>query len=125
MKLIIAGGRDFNDYDLLCNEVILLLEQSITPLELVEIVSGGASGADKLGEVFAQEYKLPVKRFPADWKTFGRAAGPIRNSHMAKYGSHLVAFWDGKSRGTANMMKLADENGLICKTVIFDNNLYE
>lgn len=47
---------------------------------------------------------IPVKRFPADWDRHGRAAGPIRNCQMAQYADALIAIWDGKSRGTKNMI---------------------
>jgi hypothetical protein len=73
-----------------------------------EIVSGGAKGADTLGEQFAQTHNLPCKIFPADWKKYGRAAGPKRNAQMAEYANYGVALWDGKSRGTANMIKRMD-----------------
>lgn len=98
MKLLIAGTRTFTDYE--------KLETSITiPLtEIKEIVSGGATGADQLGEVYAYKNKIPLKVFKADWNQHGKSAGPIRNKLMAEYCDHAIIFWDGVSRGTKNMI---------------------
>jgi YspA, cpYpsA-related SLOG family len=98
IKTIIAGCRDFFDYDF-CSQRI---KNHIN--EITEIVSGRASGVDSLGEAFALEYKIPVKYFPADWKKYGKSAGPIRNKQMAEYADFLIAFWNGKSPGTKNMI---------------------
>lgn len=75
----------------------------------MELISGGAPGADSLGERFATEMQFPVKLFPADWDTYGTAAGPIRNRQMAEHATHLIAFWDGISHGTRNMIDVANE----------------
>jgi len=104
MKTIIAGGRDYMfvqaDWDVLDGLVI------------TEVVCGGARGADECGKQWAMDRKIPVKMFPADWDAHGRAAGHIRNREMAEYGERLVAFWDGKSRGTKNMIQTACKLGL-------------
>ena len=76
------------------------------------IVSDHASGADALGERYAQERGYETEVYPADWKTNGRAAGPIRNAQMAAVADALIAFWDGKSRGTKNMIDTATKRGL-------------
>ena len=76
---------------------------------ITEVVSGTAIGADSLGETWALQHNIPIKRFPAKWKRYGKSAGPIRNKQMAKYANALVLFWDGKSRGSANMLKIAHE----------------
>ena len=114
MKVIIAGGRDFNNYELLyktCNKLL-------SGIEVKEIVSGGApNGADSLGEKFAKEKGFHIKVFKANWK-YGRAAGPIRNKEMAQYADYLIAFWDGKSKGTKSMINLAKSFELkvsVCK----------
>ncbi len=69
-------------------------------------------GADALGERWAKENDIPVKVFPANWDKHGKAAGPIRNKQMAAYGEMLIAFWDGKSSGTGNMISLAEPYNL-------------
>ena len=102
MKTIIAGGRD---YFLTQDDIRFLLTLPIT-----EVVSGGANGADRGGEVFAQCNDIDMKRFPADWSAHGRAAGPIRNEEMAKYADAVVLFPGGK--GTDNMAKVAKKHGL-------------
>jgi len=61
-------------------------------------------GADYIGELYAKHIGVPVRDFPADWIAHGNAAGPMRNRQMAKYADALIAFWDGKSKGTANMI---------------------
>ena len=102
-KIIIAGSRDYDDYKSLC-EVCDTLLQSETD---IEIVSGTAKGADRLGERYAIERGFPVTKFPADWERYGRAAGYRRNTAMAEYGNYLIAFWDGLSKGTQMMIDIA------------------
>jgi hypothetical protein len=108
-KVIIAGGRDFDDWDYLMRSLSIFDQWRGGN---AEIVSGGARGADQLGEKLAKVwgYDLTVK--PADWKKYGRGAGIIRNAEMAEYADVLVAFWDGKSRGTKNMITTALLEGL-------------
>ena len=126
MRVIIAGGRDFNNYKLLekeCNRIFINLAlEGCFPISIndsrrvLEIISGTANGADKLGEKFAEVYKLPVKRFPADWDEFGKRAGYVRNAQMAEYAKEdngvLIAFWNGISKGTRHMIDLAKKHGL-------------
>ncbi len=101
MKTIIAGGRDFKDYNLLKKQVDYYREHKGA---ITEIVSGGAAGADSLGEMYAIENNIPIKVFNADWNKHGRAAGPMRNKQMADYADVLIAVWDGQSKGTKNMI---------------------
>ena len=81
----------------------------------IEIVSGTANGADKLGEKFAKENGYPIKQFPADWDKNGKGAGYIRNAQMAEYADALIVFWDGKSKGTKHMIDLAKRANLKLK----------
>lgn len=108
MKVIIAGGRDFSDYETLSSNCDRILQN----VKKVEIISGRCSGADELGERYARERGYKIKLFPAQWGTLGRKAGPIRNKQMAEYSDALIAFWDGESKGTGGMIGLAEENGL-------------
>ena len=96
-KVIIAGCRDFNDYELLKEKCDYFLQDE--KKEDVVIISGHASGADALGERYVQERGFLLETYPADWKAHGRAASPIRNAKMASVAHALIAFWDGKSRG--------------------------
>ena len=116
MKVIIAGSRDITDYNVVEEAMDSLMEgfgTSTNPSELermlpiTEVVSGTARGADRLGEEWANNYDIPIKRMPANWKHHGKSAGYIRNSEMAMYADALVALWDNKSRGTGHMIDLA------------------
>jgi len=112
MRTIIAGSRTVNDY--------ALVERAVADsgFILTEVVSGMARGVDTLGERWAAEHGVPVDRKPADWKTYGRRAGYLRNVEMAEYAAagegpgQLVAIWENGSRGTAHMIRLAREHGL-------------
>jgi len=108
MKVIVAGGRDFNLFNFLSKKCDNILNSS----ENIEIVSGTANGADKLGELYAIKNSYKLKQFPADWDKHGKAAGFIRNEEMAKYADSLIAFWDGKSKGTKHMIDLAKKYNL-------------
>jgi hypothetical protein len=108
LKVIIAGGRDFSDYDLLCKRCDKLLSGR----NILEIVSGGARGADSLGERYAKEKQIPIKKFPAEWDKWGKSAGYRRNAEMARYADILIAFHDGESRGTNHMINLARDKNL-------------
>ena len=114
MKIIIAGSRNFNDYNLLKSSCDNLL----TKFTNIEIVSGTARGADKLGERYAREKGYDIKEFPANWDKFGKSAGYIRNDEMAQYSDMLIAFWDGTSRGTKHMIDLANKRGI--KVIVID-----
>jgi len=115
-KVIIAGGREFNDYDYLKRRCSVILRHK----KDIIVVSGQAKGADTLGERLAYELGYSVKVFPADWDTHGRSAGYIRNSQMADYADALIAFWDGKSKGTGHMIDLAKSKGLQVRVVYYE-----
>jgi hypothetical protein len=107
MKTIIAGTRTFTNYGIVC------MAMSEFGEDVTEVVSGCACGVDTLGEMWAQMRRIPIKRFHADWKLYGKSAGMIRNREMARYGEALVAIWDGHSDGTCNMIYEARERGLL------------
>ncbi|WP_282055666.1 DUF2493 domain-containing protein [Maribacter luteus] len=113
IKLIIAGGRDFNDYDMIKNEANKFISE-LNPTAVI-IVSGGAKGVDALGEKYARDNNFDIEIFKADWSKYGRAAGPKRNKSMAQFASHLLAFWNGESKGTKSMISLAKRENLIIK----------
>lgn len=108
MRVIIAGGRDFSNYKLLRQACDYMLSKA----ESIEIVSGTAGGADQLGEKYASERGYSIRRFPADWEKFGRAAGFKRNSEMSNYADCLIAFWDGESKGTRHMINTARKKNM-------------
>lgn len=113
-KVIVAGGRDFDDYELLSKKLDKM-RQVILANDLaddMEIVCGKARGADSLGERWGREHHVSVAEFPADWDKYGRSAGPRRNKQMGEYADTLLAFWDGESRGTKHMIDYSTEKGL-------------
>lgn len=116
MYIIIAGSRTFTDYQLLEETLddIIKEEHIVNPI----IVSGTAYGADKLGEQYAQKRGYQVIQFKPNWAVYGKSAGFIRNKEMADNADLLVAFWDGKSKGTAMMidtMKKQHKHGFVIK----------
>lgn len=113
-RIIIAGGRTFNDYQTAKNEItkiITALPGIDTGMKDIEIISGCAKGADTLGIKYAAENNIKMTPFPADWKNLGRKAGMIRNGQMLDYATKpkhkgvLIAFWDGQSHGTKNIIE--------------------
>lgn len=105
-RVVIAGCRDYCNYGQAKEYIDLCLSDIQKEHEII-ILSGGASGADALGERYAEENSLKVERHPADWNRFGKSAGPRRNEEMAKVCDYVICFWDGKSRGTKSMIGYA------------------
>lgn len=116
MKVIIAGSRDIEDPDFVYQAV----EKS--GYNVTEVVSGKARGVDFLGELWANVNHVPIKGFPADWDTYGKSAGPIRNRQMAEYADVLIAVWDGKSKGTKDMIKQMKSLDKPCFVVIVEKD---
>ena len=103
LRLIVAGGRDFTNYAVLCTVLQAWLLQR--GHERVIIISGHARGADALGERFAREQGHDLEIYPADWESFGKRAGLIRNSQMVAIADAAVAFWDVASHGTLDTIQ--------------------
>jgi len=109
MKVIIAGSRTITDP--------LELEKAIklSGFQIDEVVCGGAVGADELGRLWAIKNNILLKFFFPDWETYGKSAGPLRNTQMATYVSPeggLIALWDEKSSGTRDMIRKAERFNL-------------
>ena len=121
-RVIIAGGRDFSDYELLKYKLDKLLAR-YDPQDLT-IVCGEARGADSLGKRYAEERGISVNSFPAEWERYGKSAGYKRNVQMAENSDALVAFWDGKSRGTKHMIDIAIEHGLQVRIIRYKTELF-
>jgi hypothetical protein len=113
MKVIIAGSREFNDFHLMFTQLNKIFINGLPS----KIVSGTAAGADKLGERYAEIMMIPVRKFPANWSKYGKSAGYKRNVEMADYADMLVAFWDGKSKGTKHMINIAENKELVVKVI--------
>lgn len=116
MKLIIAGTRAFNDATLMATKMKKLTQWTKPTL----IVSGGAQGADTLGEGWAVIHNIPITLFKAQWQMYGKSAGFKRNEEMAQYADALVVFWDGISKGTKHMIDLARKHNLPTRIIRYD-----
>lgn len=112
--MVVAGSRGFDDYTLLARKLDRLLYKKAAPV----ILSGAARGADRLGEIYANDRKIPIQRYPAKWDRYGKNAGRIRNAEMAEAADAVVVFWDGISPGTAHMVDVARRRGLEVRIVI-------
>lgn len=106
VRLLIAGTREFNDYDFLRRNMDYVVKEALQEYE-IEVISGTARGADRLGERWAADRGYKVIRFPADWDQFGKRAGMIRNQDMVNCADYAVYFWDGTSPGTKVCIDMA------------------
>lgn len=113
-KVIVCGSRDFQNYPLLRTELDKIKEK------VSEVVCGEAKGADTLGRAWAEENGIKVKSFPANWQMYGSQAGFIRNCDMGDYADIAVAFWNGKSPGTRDMIKYMEKLGKEVKVIQYN-----
>lgn len=112
-KVIVAGGRDFGDYEYMSEKLDELFWCSdVFQTYPIKIISGMADGTDTLAIRYADEYGMTKILFPANWKEHPRMAGILRNEDMLTIATHLVAFWNGKSHGTKHMIEIAREKGI-------------
>ncbi len=116
MKIVIAGCRDYDDY-VQAEPLLAEALRELAPDGDITVISGGCRGADAIGERYAHEHGYAVERYPAEWKKYGSAAGPIRNAQMADAADAVVCFWDGRSRGTKNMLERAARKGIPFKVI--------
>ena len=112
MKVAIIGSRGFTDYE--------LVKKTLKPLGITLIISGGAAGADTLGEKYAKENGIETLIFKPDWKTYGKIAGFLRNTDIVEASELVIAFWDGTSKGTKDSIDKA--NKLDKKVLIVNTN---
>lgn len=117
-RVIIAGGRDY-DWRRGVHQCNMILKRLCNDdRSQVELVTGTAKGADQIPYQLTDKYWYsPPTEFPADWDKHGKAAGYLRNKEMAHHATHLIAFWDGKSKGTKHMIDLAKNCGLKVKII--------
>ena len=115
-KLIVAGSRDFDNYPLMHESIQRVLGELADDLS-VSIVSGMARGADSLAVQWATIHQCVLYKYYAQWDTYGRRAGYVRNEEMANNSSGLLAFHDGVSKGTAHMIAIARAKGLYVKVI--------
>lgn len=115
-KLIIAGSRNFNDYEKMERIVNNLLSR-IKHTKDITIISGTAGGADKLGERYAVRNGYNLMLLPADWIKFGKRAGYLRNCEMADIADGCVVFHVGNSPGSAHMIDIARKKKIPLRVV--------
>ncbi len=111
MKIAVVGSRSFNDE--------MLLRSTIEEYDASEIISGGAIGADRLAAAWAKDKGVPLKEFLPDYKRYGRAAPIRRNDLIVDAAEMVIAFWDGKSKGTKYTMDYAEKKGKNLRLVIY------
>lgn len=117
-NIIICGTRDFDDEVFMKTHLDTLLKN--LDRNKITIFSGLAKGPDSYAIKYAMNNKFELHRFPADWKRDGKSAGMMRNEQMAALATHCIAFWDKRSRGTADMIKRAKKYNLILRIVEID-----
>lgn len=111
--LLVVGSRDWENRSLLCRTIEETLERECNGQQPI-IVHGGANGADRMAATYAADKEYDAISMPADWQRYGTRAGYIRNERMHKYISQfphrsVLAFWDGRSHGTAHSIPLAEK----------------
>ncbi len=105
ISLAIIGSRNFENYILAKNILLEIINEN--DLIVNKIISGGAKGVDKIAEKFAEEFNIDIEVIKPDWKKYGRSAGLIRNSDIIKNSDFIIAFWNGKSKGTLDSINKA------------------
>lgn len=134
-KLIVAGGRDYQDKDEMLAQMFAYVEELPGEDLEVTIVTGMATGADKLAHEICVEEEFDYIPMPANWRdisvpgavvkynsygAYNAVAGHMRNQAMADMSDGLLAFWDGSSTGTKDMIKRAEKAGLIVKVINYE-----
>ena len=127
--LLLVGSRGFRDYETLKTITDKMLSQQVSEKKHIVIVSGGADGADKLAEKYAHEHKYQLYVFEADWEQ-GKSAGFKRNAKMHEYIAKqkkrgILAFWDGKSKGTAHSFELAKKHSNPLKVFNYQTGTFQ
>lgn len=114
MRVGVIGSRGFNDYELLSKVMDEMSD------EITLIVSGGAKGADSLGEKWAHENEIEVLIFYPNWDKYGKRAGFIRNEYIVKNSDLVIGFWDGQSKGTKSSFDLCKKHGIPFQIVYYN-----
>jgi hypothetical protein len=107
VRTIIAGSRHISQ-----EETLRCIERTDWKDQITTVLCGCAIGPDTWGERWAEAHGIPVERFPANWSRFGYSAGPKRNQQMVDHADALLAVWDGKSKGTQDVIDRAVRAGL-------------
>ena len=107
MKIAVVGSRDITVEDI--GKYILNCD---------EIVSGGARGVDSSAADYARRNGIKLTEFLPDYERYGRAAPIVRNRLIVDYSDAVIAFWNGRSKGTLSVIKYAEKAGKECKVII-------
>lgn len=118
-KVIIASSRGFSNYKLLHEQCNKFLREKRKTHNII-IISGGAHGADKLGEKYSQDEGFALEVFKANWDKYGKSAGFRRNEQMGEVADALIAFWDGKSHGTKHMIDIMNNKNLEVRVINYE-----
>lgn len=118
-KVIIAGSREFDNYDMLKEKCDKILSRKVNEGEEIVIVSGAAKGADTLGEKYAEEKGYKIERYPANWDKYGKRAGYLRNKKMAEVSNACIVFLSSKAenKGSKMMISIATEEKLLIRVI--------
>lgn len=118
-KVIIAGSREFDNYDMLKEKCDKILSRKVNEGEEIVIVSGTARGADTLGEKYAEERGYKIERYPANWDKYGKRAGYLRNKKMAEVSNACIVFLSPKAenKGSKMMISIATEEKLLIRVI--------
>lgn len=103
MKILVCGGRDYDDFASICHVL-----RALRPSTVIE---GGARGADAPAGRWARDNEVNLIVVHADWTKHGRAAGHIRNGWMLDERPEIVVAFPG-GRGTDNCVKQARARGI-------------
>lgn len=121
MRILVCGSRHYGFKLEERNQVYNAIFDAIEEIKHgeIEIISGMASGVDTAAVNFAIGHDYKLHKYPADWEKYGKAAGSIRNKQMLVEGKPdlVIAFWDGESRGTKNMIDQATKAGVPIKVI--------
>ena len=101
MKIAIIGSRNIFIDDL----------GKYLPENVTEIVSGGAKGVDKCAKKYAENYNIKITEFLPEYSKYGKAAPLKRNIQIIEYADEVLAFWDGKSKGTKHVIDSCEKLG--------------
>ena len=107
MKIAIIGSRTIDLQNL----------SDYLPDNISEIVSGGAKGIDTLAAQYAREKGIALTEFLPDYARYGRGAPIVRNKQIVEYADEVLAFWDGKSKGTLSVIRYCEKIGKKCRVI--------
>ncbi len=110
MKIAVIGSRNLKVENL----------EEYLPVDCTEIVSGGAKGIDECASKYAKAHDITLTEFLPQYEKYSRAAPIVRNKQIVDYADSVLAFWDGRSKGTNSVIRYCEKTGKPCKIILFD-----